>query len=106
MYDDEAKVDVSPVEIPEFTPEFLKDTGMYADEHDVQLPATLNRKERRAQAKKLKQIQKRLDKNRSIDKAVDLSPEDKMKVYASLLEKVKAKNAEFEKMKEEGKIDE
>ena len=100
MYDEEERVDVTSVEIPEFTPEFLKETGMYDEESDPIEPV-LNRKERRARDKKMKRIEKQIKKNKDVGKAVDLSEEDKLRVYHTLLERVRAKNAEFEQMKQE-----
>lgn len=90
------------------TPEILSATGMYAQEDAVDDTVSqmaelekrpLNRRQRRLQNQQLRKIEKQLAK--ASDKAVDLPPEKKERVYRTLLARVKRENEKFEAMKKE-----
>lgn len=100
------------------TPDFLKESGMYVKEEEVQElpqpPAPMNRAQRRKQKKRFGGFKRKKQPNwdkmfDELDKlaktrAVDLPPEDKERVYRTLLHRVQEENRkireEMEKEKE------
>ena len=67
-------------------------------------PRKLNRRERRIQEKRARLINKHLNKQvERVGRGLNLTPEEEMAVKQNLLAKVIAKNAEFDRLREEEK---